>query len=272
MPRYVIKIKSTAIFITAFFLTVSMLLSGMSNNGKGNLVGQIYAQDGSTPIEGASLAIRNLTTGKVYVSPKSEADGSVVLEDIERGFYKLGILTADGSFYARDLMGVNIRSESTETISISINPYDKKEANAVNDLYLEMDENDEAVIGHVLQYDPETGMAEVEIIKGLLKKDSVVYIRGESNSFRQKVETILMNGNEVNEAYEGDIIQIPVKLSPDIGDLVYLCQKQRILPFLLDFGSPIGLAIITASTAGVTYGIYKAIKEEPEASPYKPKK
>lgn len=272
MSRYIYKLKRTGILIAAFFLIASMLFSGIENTGKGNLIGQIYDQDGTTPVEGASLAIRNLTTGKVYVSPKSEADGSVYLEDIEKGFYKLGVLTADGSFYAKDLMGVNIRGESTETISIAINPYSKREAKAVNDLFQEMDENEEAVIGHVLQYLPETGMAEVELIKGMLKKDAVVYIRGETNSFRQKVETIILNGQEVDEAFEGDIITINVKMGCVIGDLVYLCQKERILPFLLDFGSPAGIVIITAATAGVTYGIYKAIKEEPEASPYKPKK
>ena len=272
MPRNFYRLKRLEIFMVAFFLIFSMLFSGIGNAGKGNLIGQIYDQDGTTPVEGASLAIRNLTTGKVYVSPKSEADGSVFLEDVEKGFYKIGVLTADGSFYARDLMGVSIRGESNETISISINPYSRREAKAVNDLFQEMDENEEAVIGHVLQYFPETGMAEIELIKGMLKKDAVVYIRGETNSFRQKVETILLNGQEVNEAYEGDIITINVKMGCVLGDLVYLCQKERILPFLLDFGSPAGIAIITAATAGVTYGIYKSIKEEPEASPYKPKK
>ena len=263
--------KKIVVFISAFYIFSFMLFSGIDNSITGNLIGHIYNQDGSTPLEGVSLALRNVATGKVYISPKSEVDGTVLLEGVEKGFYKIGILTADGGFYTKDLMGLNIRGESTETISVSIDPYSQQEAKAVNDLYKDLyDEDEEAIIGNVLQYFTETGMAQVELVKGVLKKDAVVYFRGFTYNFRQEVTTIILDGKEVEEAYEGDTVLVNVKMPTQIGDLVFLCERQ-ILPFIL-WGRPLGLIIIGAATAGVTYGIYKAIKEEPETSPFRPKR
>ena len=271
MPRDVDTSKRILILISTSFIFSFMLFSAIDDPITGNLIGHIYNQDGSTPLEGASLALRNVATGKVYMSPKSGLDGTVLLEDVEKGFYKIGILTADGGFYTKDLMGLNIRGESTETIAVSINPYSQKEAKAVNELYKDLyDEDEEAIIGNVLQYFPETGMAQVELVKGVLKKDAVVYFRGFTYNFRQEVATILLDGKEVEEAYEGDIVLVNVKMPCEIGDLVFLCEKQ-ILPFII-WGRPLGLLILGAATAGVTYGIYKAIKEEPETSPFQPKK
>jgi len=270
MPRDVDTSKRIIIFISALFLFSCMLFSGGADSVKGNLIGHIYNQDGSTPLEGASLALRNVASGEVYMSPKSGVDGKVFLEDVEKGFYKIGIITTDGGFYTKDLMGLNIKGDSTETIAVSISPYTQQEGKAVREIYEDLYGADEALIGHVLQYFPETGMAQIELIKGMIKKDAVVYFRGLTYNFRQEVTTIILDGEEVDEAYEGDIVLVNVKMPTEIGDLVFLCEKQ-ILPFII-WGKPLGLLIIGAATAGVTYGIIKAIKEEPETSPFRPKR
>lgn len=271
MPRDVDTSKRIAAFISAFFIFSFMLFSMDNEPLTGNLIGHIYNQDGSSPLEGASLALRNVATGKVYMSPKSGLDGTVLLEGIEKGFYKIGIITADGGFYTKNLIGLNIRGESTETIAVSIDPYRQQEAKAVDDLYKDLyDEDEEAIIGHVLQYFPETGMAQVELVKGVLKKDAVVYFRGLTYNFRQEVKTIILDGKEVNEAYEGDIILVNVKMPCEIGDLVFICDK-KMLPFII-WGKPLGLLILGAATTGVTYGIYNAIQDDPETSPFRPKR
>jgi hypothetical protein len=270
MPRDVDTSKRIAVFIAAFFIFSFMLFSVDNEPVTGNLVGHIYGQDGSTPLEGASLALRNVSTGKVYMSPKSGLDGTVLLEEVEKGFYKIGIITDDGGFYTKDLIGLNIKGESTETISVSISPYSQQEGSAVRDIYEDLYGADEALIGHVLKYFPETGMAQVELIKGMIKKDAVVYFRGLTYNFRQEVKTIILDGKEVDEAYKGDIILVNVKMPTEIGDLVFICDK-KILPFII-WGKPLGLLILGAATTSVTYGIYNAIQEEPETSPFRPNK
>ena len=56
------------VLIFSFILFFSSYLSAQKTPGKGNLIGKIYAKNGITAIEGATVKIESVTTHKVYES------------------------------------------------------------------------------------------------------------------------------------------------------------------------------------------------------------
>lgn len=175
--------------ITAFILIFSCILFFSPNllaeqiKGKGNLIGKIYAKDGSTAIVGVLAKIKNVATVKTYESRLTDQLGTFKIERIEEGLYSIGIVTDEGEFNVESLIG--IKANKTLLITLVLKPYLKEEA--------------------------------------------------------KKAEL----RSEVFESDKG---------------------PSKILKF---FTSPVGIAIIVASTSLVAYGIIKLLEKEEEVSPFK---
>jgi len=151
--------------------------------GKGNLIGKIYAKDGTTAVVGALAKIKNVATAKAYESSKTDKLGTFKIEGIEEGLYSVGIVTDEGEFNVESLIG--IKANKTVLVTLVLKPYLKEEE----------------------------GKAEVR--SEIVKRDKA---------------------------------------------------PSKILKF---FTSPVGLAIVVASTSIVGYGIIKLVEKEKEASPFK---
>lgn len=85
----------------------------------GNLIGFVYAEDGTTPVEGAVLKARNISTGKVYKSTKTDELGMFKIE-LDHGTYIAGVSTKEGDFNLNGLIG--IKANETAKISLALKP------------------------------------------------------------------------------------------------------------------------------------------------------
>ena len=72
------KLGMSIIFGAAFFVVFLFSSVGTisgQDNPIGNVTGFIYAQDGNTPLGGAVVKFKNVSTGKLYESGKSDSKG-----------------------------------------------------------------------------------------------------------------------------------------------------------------------------------------------------
>ncbi len=216
---------------------------------KGNVVGFIYDSDGTSPIPGAVVKVRNLETGRVYSSEETDRTGMFKIRDLESGFYVYGVVTAKGDFNADTLVGIKLHEAETAKMSISVNPYSSKTAAAQwAEIYREQQAAGEALIGRVLGYNSNDRIAEVSILKGSLAVNDKIHARGERTNFYQKV-TVLRDGTtRANRVYAGQTAQMELKNTALAGDAVFLVCKKSALPLFL---GPLGVATIVAGSAAI---------------------
>ena len=120
------KSRTTAfIFIFSCILFFSPNLLAEQTKGKGNLIGKIYAKDGSTAIVGALAKIKNVDTAKAYESRLTDQLGTFKIERIEEGLYSIGIVTDEGEFNVESLIG--IKANKAVLITLVLKPYLKEE-------------------------------------------------------------------------------------------------------------------------------------------------
>lgn len=106
------------IFAFLFFCVPELLQS--QEVGKGNLVGYVYGPDNTTPVEGAVLKLRNLSTGSLYESMAADDQGMVEFQGVDEGLYLVGISTAQGDFNIDNLVG--IKANKTSKIAFALRP------------------------------------------------------------------------------------------------------------------------------------------------------
>jgi hypothetical protein len=116
-----IKMRSKVVSLILVFFFIGFytphLLVGQ-NTGTGNLLGFIYNTDGTTPLDGAILMLRNVSTGTIYESSMSDSLGVVHAKGVEEGLYIVGVVTDQGNYNVEDLVG--IRSGSTAKVSLAL--------------------------------------------------------------------------------------------------------------------------------------------------------
>ncbi len=95
---------------------------------KGNLIGFVFEKDGTTPIEGAVVKLKNVSTGKVYESSRSDKLGILKTEGVEEGLYIVGIITKNGNFNVGNLIG--IKADETAKVSFALKPEGQEEEKA----------------------------------------------------------------------------------------------------------------------------------------------
>jgi len=259
------KLKFISLFLI-FALLLYFLPSFLSSqdNRYGNLIGFVYDKDGTTPIQGAVVKLREISTGVLYESSKSDDLGIFKLSGLKRGIYAFGVISPQGDFNSDDLLGV--LENETAKISIALNPYEEGVASAVQKVYQEQEQSGELMIARVVKYIPETKEAEIFIEKGLLQQADRVHLKGNATNFTQDVKVLKVNGLPVKRVFPGQNCYLGVIKPTEIGDFVYVTYKRRLRPLFL---KPLGIALVIAGTSPIVYGIVPLIEDEPTRSPFK---
>jgi hypothetical protein len=113
----------SAFIIGSFFISILFFWphSVMAQTNKeGSLVGYIYKEDCTTPVEGAVIRMRNISGGSEYESKESNKLGAVAINSIEEGLYTVGIFTEDGGFNIENIIG--IKANELAEVSFTLRP------------------------------------------------------------------------------------------------------------------------------------------------------
>lgn len=228
--------------------------------GAGTLVGTFFEKDGTTPVSGAILKLKNISSGSVYEAPPSDKAGIFRLEGLTKGIYTFGITTAAGNFNSNELIGI-IEGETTK-ISISLNAYEGQVLQGMQEIAREQSVKDnEARIGRVLRYMPGSKEAVVFIEKGVLQLDDRIRVRGIDTNFYQDVDHLGLDGNKIKRALAGQSPFLKVIRDAQTGDGVYLVCKKGVPPFFL---TPCGIATVVGGMVGLV-----TVVDKKEVSPFK---
>ncbi|MBM3294841.1 MAG: carboxypeptidase regulatory-like domain-containing protein [Candidatus Aminicenantes bacterium] len=244
----------------AFLLALSL---GAQTFERGTLIGTVFADEGKTPVAGAVLKLRNITSGSVYESPPTDAKGFFRLENIGKGIYQYGLTTAEGDFNSNELIGI-IANETTR-ISVSLSMYDTAVQSGVQEiLRAQADREGETRIGRVLRYNPATKTAEVFIEMGLLQRGDRIRVKGATTNFYQNADSLAQDGSAVRRIYAGQNGLLGVARNVEIGDGLYIVCEGGV-PFFL---TPCGIATVVAGT-GLILSTVKEITDKTPVSPIK---
>ncbi len=227
--------------------------------GRGNLVGFIYGQDGSTPVEGAVVVVKNLTTGLVTEGSRSDGIGVFKFQGLAAGLYALGVKSDKGSYNSQDFFGV--MADKTSKISIALNTYDPAAASAAAVVIKAQREKGEAYIGKVVKYTAETKEAEILVEIGLLQSEDRIHVKGRSTNFYQDMRSLKAHGTKVKRVLSGHTVVLRSSKPCMPGDFVYIVCKRGVPPFFL---APLGIAAIVAGATPLV-----TIYEDEPVSPFK---
>jgi hypothetical protein len=255
------RLKVTlGVLLSLFLFSASQSLTAEDGIPKGNVIGFLYAKDGTTPLEGAVVKFKNLTSGSMFISSKSDGYGIFKLEGIESGMYTYGVVTEQGDFNADSFVGLKVGENETAKLSIAIDPYDKDAAEAISEIYKEQEKNGEALIGTIADFNPNTRIAQVQVVKGVLQVNDRIHARGKSTNFYQDVDLLMVGSSKAKRVLKGQTGTLKLERNALAGDLVYVVPAKRVFPIFL---APLGIAAIIGGNEAVTYGIMK-IKDQQE--------
>jgi len=208
---------------------------------KGNLVGYIFGRDGSTPVPGAVVVIKNVSTGTFVESGPTDGAGVFRLAGLDVGIYAVGVKSAAGDYNSRDFFGVAARE--TAKLTIALDRYDDKSAPAAAIVIAEQREKGEAYVGKVMKYQADTRMAEIFVEIGLIQKDDRIHVKGQATDFYQDLNRIIAHGLKVDRVTTGFLGAVKTSKPCAEGDFVYIVCKRGVPPFFL---APLGVAAIVA--------------------------
>ena len=252
------KVVSLGLVAAILIICSPLILKGQVP-AKGNLLGFVYGQDGTTPLPGAVIMVKNISSGKVYESAASDGLGIFKVQGLETGLYALGVTSPNGSFNSTDLVGV--AANETAKIAIALNPYESAVQDAVQQVNKDQQEKGESRIGPVVGFTAGGNQAEVFIERGLLQSGDRIHVKGVNTDFYQDAKGLLIQGASVRKALAGQNCMVPLNKPCVAGDIVYVVCKRGIPPFFL---APLGIAAVIVGSAALTPG-----GEEQTASPFK---
>ena len=260
--------KSAAVLFLAVGLLVaqSLVFSSGEVSAKGNILGFIYDKDGTTPLEGAIIVAKNLGTGTIYESTKSDKLGIFKLPGIEKGIYIYGVKTDQGEFNANSPMGVRVDANETAKMSISVCPLEKDVSSAMSAIHEEQKATGEALVGRVVNYYPEKGLSDIYVIRGYLEEGQRIHVKSSSTDFYQDVKSIKSEGISPKRIFSGETGVLLLKNRVLAGDGVFLVSKRRISPLFL---APLGVATIIAGSAGIVANVLDLADEAKPVSKFK---
>jgi hypothetical protein len=246
--------------ISAFVVLASVGYLGARAAGTGNLVGFVFAKDGATPVEGALILVKNVTTGAVYESTKSDRLGLFKFEKIAAGLYAIGVAAAEGDFNSQDFVGVP--ANETAKVTINLDPYDEKSIVEAQAMAKEQKDAGEYYVGKVVRYLPQSREAEVFIERGLIHAGERLHFKG-SADFIVDARRIRVDGEPATRILttQSGLMRVSTACAP--GDSVYVVCKRGVPPFFL---VPLGIASVVAGSATLT------TIEENDTSPFRVKK
>jgi hypothetical protein len=254
------------VFLIASLLLLSSLYSRAENLPKGNVIGFLYAEDGTTPLAGAIVKFKNLTSGMVFESSKSDSYGIFKVQGIEKGLYTYGVVTPEGDFNADNLVGLKVGENETAKLSIAVDPYGKELADAISEVNQELEKNGEALIGMIADFNQSTRMADVQVVKGVLQVNDRTHIKGKATDFYQDVDLLLAGVSETKRVIKGQTGTLKLEQPAQAGDMVYVAPNtnKKLFPLFL---IPLGAAAVIGANENVSYGIMKIKDQAIPASP-----
>lgn len=246
------------VFSLGLFLSPPLLRP--QGPGKGQLIGFVFGKDGSTPVSGAVVMARNVTTGTVFQSAKTDDLGVFKLENMDAGIYSLGVTSIQGNYNSLDLVG--IRASETAKVTIALTPYDREAIEAARAVAREEKERGESLVGKVVTYLPASREATVLIERGLIQVGDQIRVKSRTTDFVQDIRVLKVEGTRARYCLTGQQARLPVAHGCVAGDNVYVVCKRGVPPLFL---APLGLAAIVAGSAALV-----TIEEEESVSPTKP--
>ena len=250
--------------LIAALLLLSPVYSGAKDMPKGNIIGFLYAKDGTTPLEGGIVKFKNLTSGMVFESSKSDSYGIFKVQGIEKGVYTYGVATPEGDFNADNLVGLRIGENETAKLSIAVDPYEKEVAEAVSEVNQDLEKNGEALVGMIADFNQSTRMADVQVVKGVLRVNDRIHARGKSTDFYQDVDLLVVGVANTKRVLKGQTGTLKLEQNAQAGDMVYVVPAKKLFPFFL---APLGIAAVIGGSESVSYGIMKIKDQAIPASP-----
>jgi hypothetical protein len=225
---------------------------------KGNLVGFVFGRDGSTPVAGAVVVVKNVSTGAVTESEGSDDLGVFRLAGLDAGIYAIGVKSPAGNYNSQDFFGV--AAQQTSKLTIALNPYDAMSASAAEAVIKEQRDKGEAYIGKVVKYDPDAQEAEVFVEIGLVQKEDRIHVKGQVTDFYQDLNKLMAYGAKADRVTSGYTAVVKASKPCVEGDFVYIVCKRGIPPFFL---APLGVAAIVAGAVPLSAHFEEVV------SPYK---
>jgi hypothetical protein len=225
----------------ALILVFSSPGSFAQTPNKGNLVGFVFGRDGSTPVAGAVVVVKNVSTGAVTESGGSDDLGVFRLVGLDVGIYALGVKSTAGNYNSQDFFGV--AAQQTSKLTIALNPYDAISASAAEAVIKEQRDKGEAYIGKVVKYNSDAQEAEVFVEIGLIQKEDRIHVKGLVTDFYQDVTKLAAYGSKADRVTSGYTAGVKAAKACAEGDFVYIVCKRGMFPFFL---APLGVATIVA--------------------------
>jgi hypothetical protein len=249
-----------AVFL--LFLLFSSVGTGQAqDNPVGNVTGFVYAQDGTTPLQGAVIKFKNISTGDFYESGKSDRRGFFKIQGVEKGVYLYGVITEDGFYNSDGLVGLNFKGNETAKLSIAVSPYSQEATQTMEEFYNDLDVNGESYVGRVVEFDAVKMTALVKVERGMVQVNDKIHNKGLRKDFTQNVKQLESEGTNVKRAYAGQITSIKMKQKADVDDMVFVVKKKMFLPWLW---SPLGAAALIAFSGTTGYVARVLLEEECE--------
>jgi hypothetical protein len=253
--------------LSVFFLWLHFLYAGQAASG--NIIGFLYDQDGTSPVSGAVVKFKNLTTGAVHESNPSDSNGIFTLSGVESGVYTYGVVSTErGDFNAEGVVGIQVSENQTAKLSIALKPYDKEEAAAVKDMNLDKESHGEFMVGIVADFDDGAQTARVEVVKGVIRVHDKIHARGRATDFYQDVAALRVQDTLARQVLAGQTVSIPLEHRAEKGDRVFVVQDKKVFPFFL---APAGVAAVIAGNMAVTHGVLRITDKGEPVSAYKNK-
>jgi hypothetical protein len=230
----------------------------------GNLVGFIYGQDATTPVAGAVITLKSIEDGSAVESAPTDSLGVFRMSGLTAGVYAMGVASAAGGYNASSLVG--IKANETAKVSVALQPYEAKVAQAVSQVNHSQTKSGESRVGRVVEFLPGSVEGQVFIELGLLQLNDRIHVLGERTDFYQDVKSLVFQGVSVKQAFGGQTVNLKLIKSAEAGDIVYIVCKRGIPPIFL---SPLGIAAIVAGTGAIAYGVIVIPDEPIPVSPFK---
>jgi hypothetical protein len=242
------SIKGKCVYLYVVLIASILCLAGsLPAADSGSIVGFVFGPDGTTPLEGAVVVAKNLATGKVYESTKSDSVGLFKLPEIEKGIYIYGVRTDQGEFNAGSPMGVTIEPNETAKLSISVSPLPKDAAASMPGVYEEQKIKGEALVGKVVSYSVQDKLSVVYVAKGFLEEGQRIHVKSARTNFYQDIKGIKGMAPGSKRVASGETGALPLAKQALPGDEIYLVRRTHAPLFL----APLGVATIVAGSAGI---------------------
>lgn len=244
-------------FLLILVLTPSIARS--QESAKGNLIGFIFGPDGSTPVAGAVVVVKNLSTGVVTEAVATDGLGAFKVPGLGVGIYALGIKSSAGSYNSQDFFG--IAAQQTSKISVALSPYDAAAAAGAAAVIQDQRQKGEAFIGKIVKCDPAAKEAEVMVEVGLIQADDRIHVKGQETDFYEDLRGLKAYGTKTKRVTVGYKAVFRTAKPCQAGDFVYIVCKRGVPPFFL---APLGIAAIVAGAVPLA-----ATFEDEPVSPFK---